>query len=108
MQSSGPGVDGFGSIPNLDSEYCALNSDNSPKNAASRTDIELNTTAHARNALARARVYGAECKSVLIILRKCDCLFKKVCIVHTLILAAIWILCTTPIIVFYVTSAMVC
>ena len=103
MQSSVVGS--VGSIPNLDSEFSAFSSDNSPKNGVSKTDIELNTTAQAHAALASTHVYGAKCKSAW---NKCDCLFKKICIVHALILAAIWILYTTPIIIFYATSARVC
>ena len=107
MQQSS-GTDSFGSMPTLDSEFSASSSDNNSKNAASKTDIELNTTAQVHSTLTSGYVYVAGRKRKWTIPHKCDCLFKKTCIVYTLILAAIWILNTIPIIVFYATSATVC
>jgi hypothetical protein len=92
-------------MPTVVSEFSTLSSDN---NAANKTDLELNTTAvPVHTTLASAHVNGAGWKRKWTIPRKCDCLFKKTCIVYTLILAAIWILYTIPIIVFYATSATV-
>ena len=104
MQSSG--VDSFGSMPTLDSEFSVSSPD---KNAANETDIELNTVAqvHKHEALASDHVYVVRRKRKWSAPQKCDCFFKKICIVHTLILASIWILYTIPIIIFYATSARV-
>ena len=106
MQSSGR--DSFGSMPTLDSEFSVTSFDNVAKNATSKTDIELKTAAQVHQASASDHVYVVRQKRKWSGPHKCDCLFKKICIVHTLIVASIWILNTIPIIVFYATSASVC
>ena len=102
MQSSG--IDNFSSMPTLNSEVTTSTSDSDPKNAAGATDIGLTTAPHIHSTSANTDVYVVGQKKKWIVPRKCDWLFKKICIVHTLLVAAIWILYTIPIFVFYATD----
>ena len=103
MQSSGIGS--FASLPTQDTEI-SLSSPES--NGVSKTNNELNSKAHLHAVLASAHGYVARWKKKWNVPYKCDCLYKKTCIIHTLIVAAIWILNSIPIIVFYATTATVC
>lgn len=104
MQSSA--IDSFASLPTQDTEISVVSSPD--RNGVSKTDIELNGKAHVHTALASAHAYVAQWKRKWRVPRKCDSLYKKTCIIYTLILAAVWLLNTIPIIVFYAISTTVC
>ena len=103
MQSSG--IDSVASLPTQDTEISVSSPES---NGVSRTDIELNSKAHVHAVLASAHGYVARWKRKWSVPHKCNCLYKKTCIIYTLIVAAIWILNTIPIIVFYALNATVC
>ena len=98
MQTSGIGSLPMGSMPTPDSTSTASSSDEVAKdtNAPTRPDVELGTASE-------TGVYVTGRGKRWSLRQKCDCLFKKSCIVYTLILTSIWILFTVPIIAFYAT-----
>ena len=97
MQSSGIGS--LGSMPTPES---TSSSDEVAKdtNAPTCPDVELGTASERGN---ETGVYVTGRGKRWSLRQKCDCLFKKSCIVYTLILTSIWILFTVPIIAFYAT-----
>ena len=102
MQSNGVSSS-FGSMPTLHSAVTATSSVQDGGDVSGSTDIELGTTARDVTLTSSSGVYVARKRIRWNIPQKCDCLFRKTCIMYTMILATIWILFTIPIIAFYAT-----
>ena len=96
-------TDSFGSMPTLHSAVTATSSVQDGGDVSGSTDIELGTTARDVTLTSSSGVYVARKRNRWNIPQKCDCLFRKTCIIYTMILATIWILFTIPIIAFYAT-----
>ena len=99
MQSN-VSAESFGSMPTLHSAVTATSSVQDGGDVSGSTDIELGTPARDGTLTSSSGVYVARKRNIL---QKCDCLFRKTCIMYTMILATIWILFTIPIIAFYTT-----
>ena len=87
MQSSGIGS--LGSMPTLDDTSTASCSDDVAKNTdiTKCADVELGTAAHTSENGTKTGVYVTQGKRKWSI-QKCDCLFKKICIVYMVIIVA--------------------
>lgn len=105
MQSNGS----YGSMPTLDTT-CTASSTADDYKDTSTSAIELNTVLNGAvvgSTKTTSGVYVVQKKGKTFLPRRFDCLFKKTCIIYTLIIAGIWIVYTLPLIAFYATSATV-